>query len=150
MQPVTLWTIGYESAGFDAFLAALREAGIETLIDVRDLPLSRRAGFSKNILAASLGEAGMAYVHLKALGTPKEGRLAARRGDYPAFWSVFERRLATPESEFDLARAAEIARRSRSALMCFEADPARCHRSRVADLLAGRFGFRIEHLHPRP
>ncbi|MBF0307185.1 MAG: DUF488 domain-containing protein [Alphaproteobacteria bacterium] len=147
---MTLWTIGYEAAGFAGFLATLREAGVETVIDVRDLPLSRRAGFSKNILAASLAEAGIAYVHLKSLGTPKEGRVAARGGDYPTFWAIFERRLATPEAEFDLARAAEIAKASPSALMCFEADPPRCHRKRVAELLAERFGFRVEHLRVRP
>ena len=144
----TIWTIGYERASSDALLSALKAVGIQVLMDVRDLPLSRRAGFSKSTLRASLEAAGIEYVHLKGLGTPKEGRLAARRGDMPLFWSIVEERMGTPEAEFDLLRAAEIAGEKRSALLCFEADPHVCHRQRVADGLAGRFGFRIEHIHP--
>jgi len=144
----TIWTIGYERASSDALLAALKAAGVQVLMDVRDLPLSRRAGFSKSTLRASLEAAGIEYVHLKGLGTPKEGRLAARRGDMPLFWSIVEERMGTPEAEFDLLRAAEIASEKRSALLCFEADPHVCHRQRVADALAERFNFRIEHIHP--
>ena len=117
-------------------------------MDVRDLPLSRRAGFSKSTLRASLEAVGIEYVHLKGLGTPKEGRLAARRGDMLLFWSIVEERMATPEAEFDLLRAVEIGCRKRSALLCFEADPHVCHRQRVADALAERFGFGVEHIHP--
>jgi len=144
----TIWTIGYERASSDAVLAALRAAGIAVLIDVRDLPLSRRAGFSKSTLRASLEAVGIEYVHLKGLGTPKEGRLASRRGEFDTFWSIVEQRMHTPEAEFDLQRAAEIAGTRRSALLCFEADPAICHRQRVAESLAERFGFQIEHIHP--
>jgi uncharacterized protein (DUF488 family) len=141
-------TVGYEGAGFGGFLAALKAAGVERVIDVRELPLSRRAGFSKGTLRASLAEAGIDYVHLKALGTPKEGRLAARRGDHATFWAIVEERLATPEAEFELGTAARLAAERPSALLCFEADPATCHRMRVADALAERFGFAVEHLHP--
>lgn len=144
--PPTLWTIGYEAAGFAAVVATLRQAGVAMVIDVRDLPLSRRAGFSKTILSASLAEAGIGYVHLKPLGTPKEGRTAARLGDYARFWAIVEDRLQTPEAEAALQQAADIARRQPSALLCFEADPAVCHRRRVADALSQRFGFRVEHL----
>src|SRR5918994_4374611 len=144
----TIWTIGYERASSDALLAALKEAGVQVLMDVRDLPLSRRAGFSKSTLRAALETTGIEYVHLKGLGTPKEGRLAARCGDMPLFWSIVEERMGTPEAEFDLLRAAEIAGEKRSALLCFEADPHVCHRQRVADALAERFDFRIEHIHP--
>ncbi len=145
-----VWTIGYEAAGFESFLAALRAAGIETVIDVRDLPLSRRAGFSKRMLAASLEAAGIGYLHLRHLGTPKDGRAAAHRGDYPAFWASVEQRLASPEADLDLARAAEAAEARRCALLCFEADPAKCHRRRVAELLAQRFGFAVHHLRVDP
>jgi uncharacterized protein (DUF488 family) len=143
-----VWTVGYEATGFGAFLAALREAGIRVVIDVRDLPLSRRAGFSKGTLRASLAEAGIDYLHLKDLGTPKEGRLAARRRDWGTFWSIVEARMATPEAEFALGQAAAVAAERPSALLCLEADPAVCHRVRVADALAERFGFAVEHLHP--
>jgi uncharacterized protein (DUF488 family) len=146
----TIWTIGYEAAGFGAFLDTLRGAGVTQVIDVRDLPLSRRAGFSKRILAASLAEAGLAYVHLRHLGTPKEGRVAAHQGDYATFWSVFEKRLGSVESQMELRQAADLARDRPSALLCFEADPARCHRRRVAQLLAEQFGFAVVDLKVDP
>ena len=76
-----VFTIGYEATTMADFLAALARAGVQRVIDVRALPLSRRPGFSKTSLAASLAEAGIGYVHLKALGTPKRGRDAAKKGD---------------------------------------------------------------------
>ena len=76
-----IFTIGYEGSTQDEFIAALQQAGVERIIDVRAVPLSRKPGFSKNVLAAGLSEAGIDYVHLKALGTPPAGREAARKGD---------------------------------------------------------------------
>ena len=142
----TLFTIGYEKATFPDFTAALGQAGVELVIDVRDLPLSRKPGFSKRQLAAGLAEAGMAYHHLRALGTPPEGRDANRRRQWPQFWEIVETRLATAEAALDLARAADLARRARACLLCYEADPATCHRCRVSALLAMRHGFQVEHL----
>ncbi|HET7282589.1 MAG TPA: DUF488 domain-containing protein, partial [Sphingomicrobium sp.] len=75
-----IFTIGYEGATVGEFLAALKQAGIGRVIDVRALPLSRRPGFSKTALRAALEESEIEYVHLKALGTPPEGRTAARAG----------------------------------------------------------------------
>ncbi|HYG87120.1 MAG TPA: DUF488 domain-containing protein [Azospirillum sp.] len=147
-QTPTIWTIGYEHASLDDVVGALRGAGIEALLDVRELPLSRRAGFSKSPLRAALQEAGIDYVHLKGLGTPAEGRLAARQHDHERFWAIVERRMDTPEAEADLQRAAGIAREKRSCLLCLEADPHVCHRLRVAQLLNERFGFAVQHLHP--
>lgn len=144
----TIWTIGYERTSLDSVIAALRAAGVQTLLDVRELPLSRRAGFSKTPLRAALSEAGIGYVHLKGLGTPAEGRLAGRQHDLPRFWDIVERRMDTPEAEADLQRAAEIARAERACLLCVEADPHVCHRLRVGQLLGERFGFAVEHLHP--
>lgn len=146
----TLWTVGYQGTVVDGLIATLRGAGVTLVIDVRELPLSRRAGFSKRVLAGSLEAAGIGYRHLKALGTPKEGRIAAHGGDYPRFWAIVEDKLGTPEAEFALNEAAGIARVQRVALLCVESDPAVCHRLRVAQVLAERFGFRIEHLHPAP
>ena len=144
-RPV-VFTIGYEASGFDRFLATLQEAGVAVVIDVRDLPLSRRAGFSKGTLRASLAAAGIDYVHLKALGTPKEGRLANRRRDWETFWRIVDERMQEPAAEFALRDAAEIAGARPAALLCFEADPCICHRRRVAEDLESRFGFRIAHL----
>ena len=93
-----IFTIGYEGTTMDAFLASLREAGVEQVIDVRALPLSRRPGFSKNTLAATLSDNGIGYVHLKALGTPKPGRDAAKKGDWRTMERVYAGQLGSPEA----------------------------------------------------
>ena len=118
-------SIGYEKASFADFIRTLREASVAAVLDVRDLPQSRRAGFSKRQLQAGLEEAGMRYVHLKGLGTPKEGRVAAQQRDYARFWEIVDRTLATPAAEADLEKAAEVARTARSCLLCYEADGSR-------------------------
>ena len=124
-----IFTIGYEQTTMGDFLAALRAAGVEQVIDVRALPLSRRPGFSKNILAASLAEAGIGYVHLKALGTPKRGRDAAKKGDRATLEEVYAGQLALPEAQAEAARMRALAGEKRSALLCYERDPSHCHRS---------------------
>ncbi len=149
-MPAPLFTIGYERASLDSVIAALKARRIATLLDVRELPLSRRAGFSKRPLSASLAEAGIGYVHLKGLGTPKEGRVAARLGQTDRFWEIVAAKMTTPEAEHDLARAAEIAAPAAACLLCFEAEPHVCHRLRVAEALTGRFGFTVEHLFAAP
>ncbi len=144
-QPL-LFTIGYEKTAQRDVIATLLAAGVTVLLDVRDRPISRRAGFSKRQLAAGLDEAGIAYVHLKALGTPPEGREANRRRDWPRCWRIVEARLASAEAELDLQRAAEIAGTTPSCLLCYEADWRICHRRRVAELLEQRHGFSVRHL----
>lgn len=146
----TLWTIGYEKAAWPDFVAALRTAGVAQVIDVRDFPLSRRPGFSKRQLAAGLAESGIGYAHLRALGTPPEGREANRRRQWPRFWAIVEARLATTEAELDLRRAATLAAGAPSCLLCYEADPCICHRLRVGEILAARHGFAIHHLSAQP
>lgn len=141
-----LFTIGYEKARQDEVVAALGTAGVKTLIDVRDRPISRRPGFSKNQLAAALDAAGIRYVGLRALGTPPEGREANHRHDWERFWRIVDEKLATAEAEHALQEAGALAAEAASCLLCYEADPRICHRSRVADLLAARHGFTIRHL----
>src|SRR3981189_1380570 len=92
-----LFTIGYEHATTQAMLDELSEAKVETVIDVRAVTSSRRPGFSKRQLAAGLDERGIGYLHLRALGTPKEGRLAARRGKSDELFAIYEQNLATPQ-----------------------------------------------------
>jgi len=144
----TLFTIGYEKASQADVLAALEAAGVATLIDVRDRPQSRRAGFSKRQLAAGVEEIGLSYVHLKALGTPPEGREANRTRQWERFWRIVEDKLATAEAEVDLQRAAELALSAPSCLLCYEASWQICHRRRVAEILAERHGFEVNHLGP--
>lgn len=141
-----LYSIGYEKARPGDLVATLAAAGIAVLLDVRDRPISRRPGFSKRQLAAAIEAAQMRYVHLAALGTPPEGRLAARKRDWERFWGIVEEKLARPEAEFDLDRAADIARGAPSCLLCYEADWRACHRARIADILVRRHGFELRHL----
>ena len=144
----TLFTIGYEKALQQNVLAALTEAGVATLIDVRDRPISRRPGFSKRQLAAAIEDAGMHYVHLRALGTPPEGRLANRRREWDLFWGIVEEKLTRPEAELDLRQAADIANAAPICLLCYEADWRICHRRRIAEILMQRNGFAVQHLAP--
>ena len=146
MNTRLLYTIGYEKALLKDVVSTLAAARVATLIDVRDRPISRRPGFSKRQLAAAIEDAGMRYVHLQALGTPPEGRLAGRRREWPRFWGIVEEKLARPEAELALQEAAEIAEAAPSCLLCYEADWQICHRRRVAEILAQRHGFAVCHL----
>jgi len=145
-----VWTIGYEKVGQADFVAALKDAKIKTLIDVREVANSRRAGFSKKSLAAALDEAGIAYIHMKPLGTPKAGREAARKGDTKTMSRIFEAKMVEPESQLALSEAAELAKKGRVCLMCLEHDWRECHRTIVAQHLADEFGVKPAHLSPEP
>ena len=124
-----IFTIGYEGATMDEFLAALKKAGVERVIDVRALPLSRRPGFSKTPLRLALEEAGIEYVHLKALGTPSEGRTAARAGRHEDMERVYAGQLELPEAIAQGAQMLDLAAEKPSALLCMERGPAHCHRT---------------------
>ena len=124
-----VFTIGYEATTMADFLAALTRAGVQRVIDVRALPLSRRPGFSKTSLAASLAEAGIGYVHLKALGTPKRGRDAAKKGDVAPLAAVYADQLELPEAQAQAAQMLALAKEVPSALLCYERDPQHCHRT---------------------
>src|SRR5437868_8371305 len=115
-----IFTIGYEGTTVPEFIAALKHAGVERVIDVRALPLSRRPGFSKSPLRAALDEAGIDYVHLKALGTPAEGRAAARAGRHADMARIYAGQLEMPEAIAEGAQMLELARECPSALLCFE------------------------------
>jgi uncharacterized protein (DUF488 family) len=132
-----IFTIGYEATTMDAFLASLSEAGVRRVIDVRALPLSRRPGFSKSSLAAALNEVGIGYVHLKALGTPKPGRDAAKKGDVATLKAVYAGQLELPEAQAQAAQMLDLAREMQSALLCYERDPCHCHRTLLLQAVGG-------------
>jgi uncharacterized protein (DUF488 family) len=142
-----LYTIGYERLSLPALVAALKTARVKTLIDVRELPNSRRAGFSKRTLSATLEEADIGYAHLKALGTPKAGREANKARRWKEFWRIVDDNLARPEAMLALEEAAAIAAAKTACLLCLEHDHTICHRDRVAGMLAKR-GFKVTHLAP--
>lgn len=138
-----LTTIGYERATLDEVIGRLKTAGVKIVLDVRAVAASRRAGFSKTLLAASLDEAGIAYVHLRDLGTPKAGRQAARAGRVGEMQAIYRAHLEAPEAQLQLAQAAEIASQRPAALLCYEADAKDCHRAIVADLIRARIGCEV-------
>ena len=126
-----LYTFGYEGLNLDTFIDRLKEAGVRQIVDVREYPLSRKKGFSKNALSAALAAHGIEYVHIAALGCPKEIR---QRFKLDADWGTYERsfcRYLKTQSEavHELAR---VAKRETACLLCFEADYNKCHRSLVA------------------
>ena len=127
--PRTIWTIGYEQATQAAVLSALQDAGVEVLADVRALPLSRRPGFSKTALAAGAREVRIEYRHLKPLGTPAEGRAAARRHDGAALARIYAGQLELPEALAAMASLRALASDKRVALLCYERNACECHRS---------------------
>ena len=134
-----LFTIGYEQATQAAVVSALRDAGVEVLADIRYLPLSRRPGFSKSSLKAAVEEAGIAYRHFKQLGTPADGRAAARRGDHAELSRIYAGQLELPEALAQMAQLRDIAEAKRVALLCYERDAAECHRSLLLDALFSDF-----------
>jgi uncharacterized protein (DUF488 family) len=142
-----LFTIGYEQAKSAAVLGELAAAKVELLVDVRAVAASRRPGFSKRQLAAGLDEQGIGYLHLRALGTPKEGRLAARGGDLKTLWRIFEKHLKTSQAKEELDELTSIVKSGRRVcLLCYERDVAHCHRKRVAELVQERLGVKVENL----
>lgn len=130
-----VFTIGYEGATQAELIAALAEAGVTLLADVRAVPLSRRPGFSKNILAAGLREAGIDYVGLKALGTPAAGREAARKGQLARLKEIYAGQLELPEAMVQAAQLIDMVGEQPTALLCFERDPACCHRTLLLDTI---------------
>ena len=145
----TLFTIGYQQAKPDAVLGELKRAKIDLLVDIRAVAASRRFGFSKRQLAAALDEAGIAYIHLQKLGTPAQGRQAARAGDLDTLWRIYDKHIKTPEAQAALGELlALIKSGKRVCLLCYERDPNECHRSRIAALVKKRTRVKVDDLIP--
>lgn len=141
-----LFTIGYEGSTQTDVIGRLKAAGVQTLVDVRAVAASRRAGFSKTILGTSLKAEGIEYLHLRSLGTPKAGRDAARRGHIREMRAIFADHLAEPASQLQLCQLKALAAEQRVALLCFEADHAGCHRAVLAEQLSADDGFEVVNL----
>lgn len=129
------FTIGYERATLPRLIAALDAHGVKRVIDTRDVASSRRAGFSKKLLAASLDEAGIGYIHLRPLGTPKAGRTANRAGRMDEFRTIYEAAFMQPEAQLALLECEDLCRDQPSALLCYCGDVTKCHRNRIAQAL---------------
>ncbi len=147
----SLFTIGYEHATVPAVLGELRRAQIGLVVDVRAVAASRRPGFSKRALAAGLDEQGIGYLHLRGLGTPAEGRQAARNGHPEQMFRIYERHLATDTAQQELAELTAIMRSGRRVcLLCYERNPEHCHRRRLAELVGEALHMQVEHLFAPP
>lgn len=145
----TLATIGYEGTSLDEFLRALTAERVQLLVDVRAVASSRRPGFSKNSLAANLANAGIDYLQLRGLGTPADGRAAARSEKYEELERIYREHLRTEEAQAQLDTLVEVVRGGRRAcLLCYEAAARHCHRSIVADAVAAVLPIRIRHIAP--
>ena len=145
----TLFTIGYQGATVADFLDTLTGAGVELLVDVRRIASSRRPGFAKSALAANLATVNIEYRHLRSVGTPADGRAAARAGDNAGMRAIFLEHLATEEAQHGLAELEALLASGRpTCIMCFEDDPAHCHRTIVAEALQKRMTLKVEHLRP--
>jgi uncharacterized protein (DUF488 family) len=144
-----LFTIGYEQTPPKAVLDELENAGVKLLVDVRAVASSRRPGFSKNQLAAGLDERGIAYLHLRGLGTPKDGREAARSGKFEQLHRIYAKHLKTPQAKEELDELSSLMMKSGPVcILCYERDHKQCHRQWIAEIIEARDGVKIKNLLP--
>jgi uncharacterized protein (DUF488 family) len=142
-----LFTIGYEQTPAKSVLDELERAGVKLLVDVRAVASSRRPGFSKNQLAAGLDERGISYVHLRGLGTPKDGRIAARGGKFDTLHKIYAKHLKTPQAREELDELSAMVKKSGPVcILCYERDHTHCHRRWIAEIIEDRDNIRIENL----
>ena len=127
----------------------LKRAKIELLVDTRAVAASRRPGFSKRQLAAALDEEGIGYVHLQKLGTPAEGRAAARSGDTDTLWRIYDKHIRSADAQSELRELiALIKSGKRIALLCYCRDPKTCHRSRIVANVKKKMAVKVTDLIP--
>jgi uncharacterized protein (DUF488 family) len=143
----TLFTIGYEQTPAKAVLDELEHAGVKLLVDVRAVAASRRPGFSRSQLAAGLEERGISYLHLRGLGTPKDGREAARAGKFDRLHKIYAKHLETPQAKEELDELSTLVKKSGPVcILCYERDHRQCHRQWIAEIIEQRDGMRTENL----
>jgi uncharacterized protein (DUF488 family) len=142
-----LFTIGYEQTPAKAVLDELEQAGVKLLVDVRAVAASRRPGFSKSQLAAGLDARGISYLHLRDLGTPKEGREAARSGKFADLRKIYAAHLKTAQAREQLDELSALVKKSGPVcILCYERDHNHCHRQWIAEIIEQRDRVRIENL----
>ncbi len=142
-----LFTIGYEQTPSRAVLDELENAGVKLLVDVRAIASSRRPGFSKNQLAAGLDQRGISYLHLRGLGTPKNGREAARSGKFGLLHDIYSAHLKTVQAREELDELSALVRKAGPVcILCYERDHAHCHRRWIAEIIEERDNVKVENL----
>ncbi|MGO9322310.1 MAG: DUF488 family protein [Solirubrobacteraceae bacterium] len=141
-----LWlgSVGYEHhKDHVAFARHVRAAGVERLIDVRELPISRRRGYAKSALAQAMADIGVEYIHIKALGNPKPFRDLYKSGQVEEGQRRYEDHLLA-ERRDALEDLVVLLHEKRCALMCVEHDPATCHRSVIFKALRSELGVELD------
>ncbi|HVZ08557.1 DUF488 family protein [Rhodopila sp.] len=146
LQAPVIQTIGYEGTTIDSVIRTLSNAHTRLLIDVRAVPQSRKPGFSKRQLAAALDEAGIAYIHLQALGTPKPGRDAVRAGHPEKMIALYKQHITGDRPQAELHQAVQLAKERTACLLCFERDHRMCHRRLIAEMISAETGQPVTHL----
>jgi uncharacterized protein (DUF488 family) len=142
-----LFTIGYEQTPAKAVLDELERNGVKLVVDVRAVSSSRRPGFSKNQLAAGLDERGISYLHLRGLGTPKDGRDAARSGKFDALHKIYAKHLRGPQAREELDELSALVLKSGPVcILCYERDHRHCHRQWIAEIIEERDRAKVENL----
>jgi uncharacterized protein (DUF488 family) len=140
-----LFTFGYEGLDIASFVARAKSEGVNTIVDVRELPLSRKKGFSKSSFREALALHDIAYVHIPALGCPKSIRNSYKAdGDWAAYTRSFMGYLATQEAT--VRELVKISKATTTCLVCFEADYSMCHRTYVARAARKLGGPQVTHL----
>lgn len=139
-------TIGYEGSDLSDFIASVSEVGIEVLVDVRDRAQSRKKGFSKTALSEALNAAGIDYLHLRELGDPKEGREAARSGQWTKFYKIYAKVLASDVAQNAVAHIIGLSQSQSVCLLCYERDHRTCHRKCITDEIESQIGMKARHL----
>ena len=146
MSRTSLFTIGYSGHTPESFVERLKDAGVETLVDVRERPLSRKPGFSKKSLKQFVEDNGIGYVHLRELGVPRELRDEFKKGwsrkEYLAAFRRYLRKRTDALKPLD-----ELMHQSACCLMCLEHDVEECHRSIVAEMLAAKVSSEMKTIH---
>ena len=142
----TIFTTGYEGLSLPGLIEMIRDNGIEQLIDVREIALSRKKGFSKGLLSSHLDHTGVIYKHLPSLGSPRSIRHKLRQDrDYKTFFNKYKKHLEDKNALETLTNLEDLAKVQRTVLMCYEQDHKKCHRSTVADVLEKK-GWSIKEL----
>ena len=145
MVASALYTFGYEGLTIEAFIERLKQARVQLIVDVRELPLSRKRGFSKTAFREALAVVGIAYEHRSALGCPKPVRDRYKvDADWQAYIRGFQAHLVTQQAEIEKLARTMLAQTA--CLVCFEADPAMCHRSYIAEALTEFAPIDVMHL----
>src|SRR5579863_10363592 len=142
---LTVFTIGHSTRTWEEFLELLRAHGIERVVDVRSIPKSRHnPQFNRETLSRKLRGARIGYVHLRKLGGLRHARRdSPNMGWRNASFRGFADYMQTSDFETGLQRLMKLAKQKRSAIMCAEAVPWRCHRSLIADALTVR-GIQVD------